>query len=289
MFFPARMRKVVDCSALESPTLLAFLDESRRNCAVLTDVANHEVFAIGTRAGELLNPFATHAGQAILLHPTWQIWKLRPRRNGFIPRFIDQKQTRLFSQYCRMLASGHPRALANAERKARESQDFGMKLLGDAEPLLRQMQRQIASYDSRDLKALRSGHSLSPQFCAKITRDVAENTARDLREAQGTNASSSAQEIKASLIFRLNVCSYALTVRRAADGGVEKLGTETYRNDLNDCIYAAYATLFDGLVSCDDGLVKTYNLSLILLRDAFDCRNITAEEATLAVPKRKAG
>jgi len=283
------MRKVVDCSALESPTLLAFLDESRQNFAILTDVANHEVFAAGARAGELLSPFATHAGQAILLHPTWQIWKLRPRRNGFIPRFIDQEQTRLFSRYCSMLAGGHPRALANAEKKAKESQDFGEKLLGDAEPMLRQMQRLIASYDSRDLKALRSGHSLSSQLCTKITRDVAENTARDLWEAQGINASSSAQEIKASLIFRLTVCSCALTIRRAADGGVAKLGAETYRNDLNDCIYAAYATLFDGLVSCDDGLVKTFNLSLILLRDVFDCRNITANEARLAVPKRGGG
>ena len=163
-----------------------------------------------------------------------------------------------------------------------------MELLGDAEPLLRQMQRLIASYDRRDLKALRSSHTLSPRFCAKMTRDVVENTARELREALGINASPSGEEIKASLIFRLTVCSCALTVRRAADGDVDKLGSKAYRNDLNDCIYAAYATLFDGLVSCDDGLVKTYNLSLKLLGTVFDCRNLTAEETVVAEPKSNA-
>jgi hypothetical protein len=83
---------------------------------------------------------------------------------------------------------------------------------------------------------------------------------------------------KATLIFRFSVCHCALAIRRASVGGIQKQSVETFRNDLNDCIYVTYATFYDGLITTDRGMKKTYNLTLFLLREVFDCHAMTATE-----------
>jgi hypothetical protein len=275
------MRLVVDCNAFESPSLPEFLATSAQNRAVLIDVASHEVFATGLKARTLLSPFAARGDQAVLLKPSWQIWRLSPKKDGYVQRLIDREQTSAFPGYCRLLAGRHPKALANLAMKSKESQDFGESLLTDAASLFDAMQAQIRSYHSNDLKALRSGRNLSERLCQRLTRDVAEKTRAELWQIHGDGLIPGAQEIKASLIFRLTVCGCALMVRRMAKG-TNQVSARTMRNDLNDCFYAAYATLFDGLLSSDDGIVETYNLALLLLKDVFDCRRISATEATIA-------
>jgi len=119
------MRKVVDCSALDRPELPAFLVASRHNHALLTDACQQEAFAAGLKVQELFEPFADHPGQAVLLMPTWHIWRLRPKTSCFLPKFVDRKQTAAFLKYCRLLVSGNELLLANVIKKQEEA-SFGL-------------------------------------------------------------------------------------------------------------------------------------------------------------------
>ena len=47
-------------------------------------------------------------------------------------------------------------------------------------------------------------------------------------------------------------------------------------------------TFYDGLITGDEGMADTYNHALTLLRDVFDCRDVSADRCVLVRPGKAA-
>ena len=59
-------------------------------------------------------------------------------------------------------------------------------------------------------------------------------------------------------IFRVALCGLLLSLRWASVGGASNVKVERIRNDMVDIHFAAYATIFDGLLTNDQKLSGIY-------------------------------
>src|ERR1041385_1784289 len=102
------MRKIVDSNYMQSPKLRAYLAESRKNIAVVTDYAAMEAFKGNTlvsifRSMEVLSEFPQ---QVLVLKSTGSINTLKGRRCGMTRRMIDKDQTKGFTEWLVGLGGG---------------------------------------------------------------------------------------------------------------------------------------------------------------------------------------
>lgn len=268
------MRKIVDCSGLESPELQAFISASESNLVILPDVCAVETFAAGRRAQTILQTLSRHPNRVVWLKPTQVIWRLTPSARESTRRFIDTKESAAFPKYLNYLSGGNPLLLEHLEKKKAESENFLAELLPDAEELRDKLKAITESYEQGDLAVLRAEKRLTDSLCRRIGTDVARQVATDLRQIFGVKRTWSVGDAQSSMPFRLGVSLCALGIKRAHTGAFKRLSKEKFRSDLNDSVYAAYATYYDGLITRDDGLSDVYDLTVKLLRDVFDLRRL---------------
>ena len=250
------VKKVVDASGLRSSVLEQYLAASPGNFAVITDFALFEMFkgnaAVNVRKSVAI--ISRFPKQVIQLKPHGEIARLNLRRKGLQKRLHDERETKGLIEFCREITRGHKLS----ERLAREIAIRG----GAAERLLENFSRQaepirtaitrLADRTAPDeLTALRKGLPLPPAFTEQFVRDVMGITALHLRAVLGVNKMPSAEDALFSFTFRYAVCAYALALRWLKEGGHNTAQPSTLRNDFVDMAYAAYATLFDGLITED--------------------------------------
>src|SRR5438552_1557521 len=126
------MRKVVDSNALRSTALASFLEASESNFAVVTDycgIESHRESPLVT-VPESMATLCRFPRQALVLKSTHAICRMSGRSKGLQRRLVDERQTREFPLYCRMLAhSGAPairrQLLANGATAAKIVQEIG--------------------------------------------------------------------------------------------------------------------------------------------------------------------
>lgn len=78
-----------------------------------------------------------------------------------------------------------------------------------------------------------------------------------------------AADILYSYPFRYATAMYCLNLFWTAVGDVTKAPTNKVRNDATDMTYAAYATFFDGIITCDEKLAAVYRLTTAFLTGVF--------------------
>jgi hypothetical protein len=279
------MRKVIDCSGLESREFAEFMSDSAANFAILSDVCRMDTFAAGRGAQKILLTLSNYPGRAILLRPTSVIWRMTPRAREGVGRFVNRKDTALFPKYCAHLVAGEKGLLDNLEKKKMEAKTFLAELLPDAEEMRDKLASITGSYETGDLSVLRAERRITDRLCRRIGTDVAHQTAADLRGIFGNGIEWKAADAKYSLPFRIAASFCALGLMRASTGAFRNLKAATFRSDLNDAVYAAYATYYDGLITRDEQLADVYNLTVKLLRSVFDLRRLTAKEIALPFPQ----
>jgi len=263
------VRKVVDCSTLESAELARFLAHARGNVAVLTDFCVMESLNRGEGVRQSYQALARHPGQVLVLETSPHIARLRPRSKGLMGRLVDEEGTAQFPKSCAALVSGASMAGTNFAFKRDLAQQFIAELTPAAEeqrgPMLAMMRNQAGE----DLNILRSQKRLTAAFLHRAGADIARMTARLYGDVPGFGPLPGLPEVLYSFPFRLAVCNYALATHWTWKGGLESWPAAKLRNDITDCTYAAHASFFDGLITGDGRMADVYNLAMMLLRGAF--------------------
>lgn len=274
---PATIRRVViDGSALASPALEAYFRLSENNHAVMIDYAGLETFRRG-RLEKIRESYALlrrYPNRVIVLKPTIQISKLKPRSNGLINRMTDDELTDRFPNFVKLMFDERSPDLARLrqqeiERKAAVAEAQIAKLTQDAETVRQGMSLMMAQYPPAMLSSLRKATTLPPEFRDKVRDDILVNTGIHLKTLFPAGVRFTFDEIAYSLLFRYAACSYVLFLKWAADQGHKSARAEKLRNDCTDMVYAAFATFFDGLITEDGKLAELFATAQVVLKSLF--------------------
>lgn len=238
-----------------------------------------EVFRRGTKAAGLFKILERYPGQVVILRNTAEIARLRPRKKGLLNRLTDVEQTEGFPKYAAAVAAGHPKVITHLEAKQKHAKEFLDDFLPEAESLKKRMLHMLDTFTQEDLSELRSKRKqITVSLARRIEVEVAQTTRTLYADTLGIQILPATPDIKYSFPFRFAVCYYSLACRWGHSGGLQGLSVKDFRNDLNDCTYAAYASFYDGLITCDDRLSDVYNLSIKLLEGVFGIADLSARE-----------
>jgi hypothetical protein len=272
------IKKIVDAGALRSSRLQGFLASSKQHFAVITDYTTLEIFGGNPEVNlrRSLQIVSKFAAQVIILKSNAQIWKLVPRRTSRLQRHLqDDRKTHNFPNYCRALfgdaersqkLSPHIIEMGASFRKSKEQFTRASECIREAIGEL------DAQFTANDLRAIRAGQKPSVTFSANALKNIMGLTALYFRDVVHADPMPDADGVLYSLPFRYVVCSYALSLRWILERGYTGVSVEKLRNDYIDVTYAAYATLFDGLITNDKKLRQSYAAAVWILKHLFRIR-----------------
>jgi hypothetical protein len=280
------MRSVVDSNFLQSPALQSYLSSSSDHYAVLNDYAAMEAYKGDTLASiyHSMSILRQYPGQVIILRTTGDICGLTSFGAGLPDALIDASQTREFPAYCRHLAA------AERGNKAMEKQ-----LLAHGRAATAHMERLMADaalmpdifneaskvYTSAELKIIRRNEPFTPAIMDKFATSVLQLSFVLFSEHPQVTHPPEADELLDTYIFRVALCGLLLSLRWASVGGASKVKVERIRNDMVDIHFAAYATIFDGLLTNDQKLSGIYREACAMLH-----LMISAKEAAAVRPRK---
>jgi hypothetical protein len=272
------VRKVVDCSSLESPELAEFLARSRGNEAVLTDFCVMESLNRGEGVRQSYRILAGHPRQVVVLETTPQICRLRPRSKGLAGRLVDAEATERFTDSCAVLVAGASLAHTNFALKQEYAERFIAELTPAADEQRGPMLAMMRKHSAEDLNILRSQKRLTVPFLRRAEEHIARMTEKLYGDVPGFGPLPGYPEVLQSFPFRLAVCNYALATHWTWKGGLDSWPAPKLRNDITDCTYAAHASFFDGLISGDGRGADVYNLAMMMLKGAFGLGALTVRK-----------
>lgn len=247
-----KTRKVVDSNFLQTEELRSFLSASPFHLAVLTEFAAMEAYKNDALRSVPLS-------MSVLLDFPRQIVVLKgaeitsaltsPVSNPQI-RLIDQEQTTFFPAYCRALklADLDPRIRARMVALGKQADTNMARMIEQASIVTSSIPGMLSIFSDSDRRALRSDEPLPRTTQDKLGAQVLQLTAHLLRRA-GVTEAPSFDALLDTWIFRQTFCIY-IWMLRTMDGVVPS-NPGRIRNDIIDATYAAYATMFDGLLSKD--------------------------------------
>lgn len=135
------------------------------------------------------------------------------------------------------------------------------RLRHDAIKTAEGMAMAINGFIPKHLKILRKQDPIPKDLADKMIKDIFILTALLIRKHPDTTQVPTAQELRNTYIFRYSLCSYLLELDWLESGGLDKVNLDKLRNDFIDMSYAAYATLFDGIISKDIKLNRIYQIA----------------------------
>jgi len=268
------MRKIVDSNYLQSPKLAKYLASSSQNYAVMTDYAAMEAYKGDTLNGiyKSMGILVKHPRQVIVLKNTSIVAWLNGRGSGLQSRFIDHKQTREFSIFCRNLAAAE-NGNHDLERKILEhgrlANEHMKNLLKTAESMSSAVRSLTKHYTKDELRILRADSPLTEEMANKLIQDVLRIAAAAFTDNSKIQKWPDDSTLPNTFVFRSALCYYLLALEWIKVGGASGANAATLRNDIVDSNFAAYSTYFDGLLSTDVKLVRIYKTASFLLSNIF--------------------
>lgn len=268
------MRKVVDSNFLQNEKLRAYLARSDRNHVVLTDYAAMEAYKGDTLVSifKSMAILSDYPSQVIILKGTTTIGGLSGRSTGLQRRLIDEKQTRQFRDYCRMLRKakqGNRKIQERLLHLGRDATTHMQRLIADATKMASNFETLAKTFTHGDLRALRIGARPSEAMLDRIPKDIMWTAAFMFRDHPQVKKLPRWKEAPNTFIFRAALCMYLWALRWISVGGAKGAKAETIRNDLIDLSFAAYATFFDGLLTSDKKLAALHKDAKQILRSIF--------------------
>jgi hypothetical protein len=268
------MRKVVDSNFLQREELRTYLARSRRNYAVLSDYAAMEAYKGDTLASiyKSMAILSEYPRQVIILKGTQTVCGLSGRTAGLQRRLISESQTRQFSVYCRqLLAARHGDQTIENQllRLGRDATVHMDRVLADAKKMATHFEKLAELFTQTEVRALRTGARPPDVMLDKMLTHILWTAGFMFRDHPRVKKLPKWKETPNTLIFRASVCFYLLALRWISVGGAKGAKPEKIRNDIVDINFAAYATFFDGLLTCDKKLAALYK-DAVRLRKFFD-------------------
>jgi hypothetical protein len=279
------MRKIVDSNFLQCPALHSYLSSSAHHYAVLNDYAAMEAYKGDTLASiyHSMSVLRQYPGQVIILRSTGDICGLTTFGAGLPDALADMPQTRGFPEYCRHLAAAErgnkvlqKQLLANGRAATAHME----RLLEDAALMPDIFNEAVKVYTGAELKIIRRNESFTPAIMDKFAISVLQLSFVLFSEHPQVTHPPNADELFDTYIFRVAVCGLLLSLRWASVGGASNAKVERIRNDMVDIHFAAYATIFDGLLTNDKKLTGIYREACAVLHLMISVKEAAARPRT---------
>jgi hypothetical protein len=284
------MHKVVDAGALYSDELAAFFAASRDNVAVITDIMSIEALKReGLRDDDLhyfrraFQTLADNSGRVVVLRSTPELAKTIPRVSAVPASLYDLENTASFSDFCAVvLGNGTPSMIAHVQANQVRSRQFMEKLTAQGSEMMRSGIGDMATLWPPDIIKEFVQGSLGSAFFRHAHSSILCAAAERIEHAFPNNPLAFAgngsvpEELLYWQPFRYAVAMHALAATWVGNRGYETAKAERLRNDSIDMFYVAYGTYFDGVITRDNRLCKLWELTTMILRNAFGIEAVAA-------------
>ena len=265
------IRKVLDSNFCANPAVAEYLEESHDNYVVLCEYADIEVLKSGNSVQGLANTLSVlknFSKQVIVLKSTRAISSQKIFKSGYIKRMISDAQTRGFDVYCRNVGyavNGNMDVKNEILRQATNAKKEAEEALEVAEEYVEAARKSLNDFSESEIEQINISEVLSKDLFTKVLNQLLGMAIHshalmgaDIRRAEPS-------DIVNTIAFRTLLCNYLMIFRWFSNGSLPKKG-EKIRNHIYDCGFAAYATLFDGLLSNDEGAQTTYRAAKRFLK-----------------------
>lgn len=257
---------IVDSNYLNNPKLATYLASSPENIVVLCDYAALEAYKARNPLNSIMASMAIltdFPNQVIVLKRSVAIQKLKLSENGNQRRMIDASQTRNFPCFCRQLMATKD----ESDFYGTQIQNYGIDAAKNAEEFLEPAGEiydlvcgLATRFTDKQLAQFRNSQPWSDDLFSIVKVHLLEMAAKE-----HFRASIDIQKLRHSLTFRYVMCCYLMALRWISNGKHPKNPAKV-RNHVFDCGFAAYATFFDGFLSCDQEALITYKQAISLLK-----------------------
>ena len=260
------MRMIVDSNYLNNPALATYLASSPAHIVVLCDYAAIEAYKARDSLKSLvasMEILADFPNQVIVLKKSATIQKLKLSGKGNQRQMIDASQTKDFPRFCGQLIA----AKGGSDFYATQIRNYGEDAARHAEESLEaageiyELVCGLATrFTDKQLAQFRDSQPWSDDLFSIVKEHLLEMAV----EGHFT-ASTDIQKLRYSLTFRYVMCCYLMALRWISNGKPPKNPAKV-RNHVFDCGFAAYATFFDGFLSCDQEALITYEQAVSMLK-----------------------
>ena len=271
------MRKVIDSNQLRSPNLRAYLAQSKRNIAILTDYSAIEAYKGSSLEGiyQSMSILSDFPNQVVILKATNQVCGLNGRGSGLQKRLIDQRQTKEFGEFIhdlRAARGGNPAIQQRLLNHASAANVQMTRILKDMKELGEAFAVTAKLHSKEERGVIRENRAFTPDFIDKTVKSVLGIAAMTFGQHPMVIATPNYGELLNTFIFRNALCTYLLALDWAARGGIQDAKPESLQNDMVDMNFVSYATFFDGLLSNDGKSIRIHEQARRGLKNVFQCR-----------------
>ncbi len=236
---------------------------------MMTDYIMMEAYKAGDEKSflELMDIVCEFPEQLFILKATGIISKLRGRSSGLTRRMIEPNSREMVSSFCEVVSKakkGQSISKDYLEHRSAANQHLDV-LLANATKLIESFNKTVSYFSPEEEAQLRSPERLSGGLIRKIL-DLVEELAVGFLKTTNYQSKIPKTEFVNLYVFRFALCGVLLILRWVRNG-TNKLGKqERVRNDLVDICLAAYSTYFDGPLTNDKAMTKTYNEAWVILK-----------------------
>jgi hypothetical protein len=123
----------------------------------------------------------------------------------------------------------------------------------------------MKGFSHTQLKNLRGRDSISEDIIQRIGTNICLISGLIISCHPDGQKTPNFNELRSTFLFRFSLAINCLVIWWIVNGGIGSVGYEKLRNDVVDMTYIAYATYFDGILTCDQKLLKIYQDTIFFL------------------------
>jgi hypothetical protein len=261
---------VLDTNGLQSLELDRYLSASAKNYAVLPDHTSMELYKSQTLAGiyEAVAILSRFPHQVIVLKGTRVACGLVGDPKTMRARLVDNGQTAAFASFCRQVE----RARLGDERMQRAILDrvtaarSDLNTIALSAPQVTAGRAGIAvTYSEFEKRTIRVGSDMPESLKNKFVKNTLLLASSMLGAHPEVRQIPRFDALPSRYLFRFALCCQLWVLDWIADGSQAAIKAEKTTNDMIDLHIATCATYFDGILSNDEKLTRTYSTTLFLL------------------------
>ncbi len=215
---------------------------------------------------------ATYPEQVIVLKGTRDIVQLQAQGPHTLDALIDVQQTagfKFFVRHVQAAALGDKDLQSQLVHLAEAAKAHFRQRRDDAAGVALAIRETARTFLPSQLAELRREGPLSQKTGEVVVKNVLLLTAKLFQAHPDVGSLPPADTLRGTFVFRFALAVQLLVVRWLSEGGIESVSMDVLGNDIVDMAYAAYATLFDGILSRDRKLLSLYEESTFFLDHVF--------------------
>ncbi|MFT3778311.1 MAG: hypothetical protein QM772_08545 [Ottowia sp.] len=209
----------------------------------------------------------TYPDQVLVAKPMNLLCQLAPKQLRRPKNLIDVPSTKDFARLGRQMGRMHsdPGIQLSIQGKMHEAHLYLENLSPAGDAMKDVLSEWLKTFRETDVKTLRKENEWTPEFRHTFLRNIITQSDMMLQLARPAACPDTLQDLLLSMNFAFPLCFSIRAVHRSAKGDPQDIGSRSHRSDLIDSTYCALALYFDGLLTHDVGVQRTFDQARKLL------------------------